>query len=208
MLDKTTIAKLIDRAPLAVIVIGVLVFVIGAAGGLPIGNPPLQVTDLAWRAGLGVMGLILVTAGLLLISRESGFPTAWNPKVSISKYGIKIESPREGAQVGESVDVFGSYTVKPPDHALRLFTIVPDGGSFWPQAIAQFDAADKKWRAKVKLSDAPRYAMFIVAAIVDGPGQALWNYYYKLGEMTNWTPIDGPFSSCAFECARVWVERV
>ena len=69
MVEKT-IEKLLERIPLAVIVIGVLVFLIGAAGGLPLGNPPLQVTDPAWRVGLGVMGLILVGSGLLFIWRE------------------------------------------------------------------------------------------------------------------------------------------
>ena len=207
MLDENTVAKLIDRAPLAVIVIGVLVFIIGAAGGLPIGNPPLQVTDFAWRVGLGAMGLILVAAGLLLLSREDEPSISSGYKATASKYGIKIESPREGAQVNEFVDVAGSYTVKPPDNTLRLFTVMPDGGSFWPQAIVQFDA-DKKWHGKVRLSDAPRYAMWIVAAIVDVPGQVLWDYYYKVGEKTNWSPIEGPFSSYAFGCAKVWVERV
>ena len=207
MLDETTLAKLIDRAPLAVIVIGVLVFIIGAAGGLPIGNPPLQVTDFAWRAGLGIMGLTLVAAGLLLLSRENTLVRSRGKMATASKYGIKIESPREGAQVNEFVDIAGSYVVKPPDNTLRLFTVVPDGGSFQPQAIIQFDA-DKKWHGKVRLSDAPRYAMLIVAAIVDAPGQVLWDYYYKIGEKTNWSPIEGPFSAYASECARVWVERV
>ncbi len=208
MLDKTTLTKLIDRAPLAVIVIGVIVFVIGAAGGLPIGNPPLLVTDFAWRIGLGVMGLILVAAGLLLLSREDGSFMSGGPKVNASKYGIKIESPREGAQVGEFVDISGSYTVKPPNNTLRLFTVAPDSGWFWPQVVAQFDVIEKKWHGKVRLSDAPRYAMIIVAAIVDASGQVLWDYYYKVGAQTNWRPIDGPFSSYAFECSRVWVERV
>ncbi len=207
MLDETTLAKLIDRAPLAVIVIGVLVFIIGAAGGLPIGNPPLQVTDFAWRVGLGLMGLILVAAGLLLLSREDGLLISRGHKAMASKYGIKIESPRDGAHVNEFVDVSGSYAMKPPDNTLRLFAVVPDGGSFRPQAIVQFDA-DKKWHGKVRLSEAPRYAMFIVAAIVDVPGQVLWDYYYKIGEKTNWSPIDSPFSAYAFECAKVWVERV
>lgn len=208
MLDKTTITKLIDRAPLAVIVIGVIVFIMGAAGGLPIGNPPLLVRDFFWRAGLGLMGLILVAAGLLLLSRENGLSIRGGQKADASKYGIKIESPREGAQVSEFVDISGSYTIKPPDNALRLFTVVPDGGWFWPQAIAQFDTAEKKWHGKVKLSDTPRYAMFIVAAIVDTSGQVLWDYYFKVGEQTSWSPIDGPFSAYTFECAKVWVERV
>ena len=51
-----------------------------------------------------------------------------------------------------------------------------------------FDA-DKKWHGKVRLDDVPRYAMFIVAAIVDAPSQVLWDYYYRVGEMTKWSPL-------------------
>ena len=65
------IEKLIDRAPLAIVIIGVFVFIIGAAGGLPVGNPPLQITDPTWRIGLGVLGLLLATTGLLLQFREA-----------------------------------------------------------------------------------------------------------------------------------------
>lgn len=68
------IEKLVDRAPLAIVVIGVSVFIIGAAGGLPVGNPPLQITDSTWRIGLGVLGLLLATAGLLLQFREGAKP--------------------------------------------------------------------------------------------------------------------------------------
>jgi hypothetical protein len=70
MLDKAIAEKLIDRAPLAIIAIGVLVFIIGAAGGLPIGSPPLRIGDVAWRVGLGAMGEILTLAGLLLTATE------------------------------------------------------------------------------------------------------------------------------------------
>ena len=208
MLDKTMFEKLIDRAPLAVIVIGVLVFIIGAAGGLPVGNPPLQVTDWVWRVGLGAMGLVLVIAGLLLLSGESKWISGTGPKSPASKYGVKFGSPRDGAQVGEVVEIAGSYEIRPPGDSLRLFSVLPDGGWFRPQAIVQFEADDKKWHGKVRLSDAPRYAVVIVAAIVDEAGQAMWNYYHKVGEVSGWMPIDGPFSACAVECARVWVERV
>ena len=70
MLEKSSWDKLIERTPLAVIVIGVFLLIVGAAGGLPVGNPPLQVTDLAWRVGIGTMGVIISTVGLLLLIRE------------------------------------------------------------------------------------------------------------------------------------------
>lgn len=73
MLDKSVLEKLIDRTPIAIILVGVVVFIIGAAGGFPVGNPPLHVADFAWRIGLGVMGLILVVIGVLLLWREGSF---------------------------------------------------------------------------------------------------------------------------------------
>jgi hypothetical protein len=68
------IEKLIDRGPLAIIVIGVLMFFIGAVGGLPVGNPPLQITDPTWRIGIGILGFVLAAAGLFLQFREAPKP--------------------------------------------------------------------------------------------------------------------------------------
>ena len=207
MPNKSAWEKLIDRAPLAVIVIGVVVFIIGAAGGLPTGNPPLQVTDFTWRIGLGLIGLILVLVGLLLIVREEQPSISKNPKV----YGVKIESPTNMAQVSETIAIVsGRYSTKPPDGTLRLFTVTtPDDKSFWPQEIVKnFDDAKKKWSARVHLGGNPRYSMFIVVALVGQASQKFWDYYYKVGEKTNWTPIDGPLPKDVGECDRVWVERV
>jgi hypothetical protein len=75
MLEKI-IQQFVDRAPLAIVAIGVFVFIIGAAGGLPVGSPPLQITDPAWRIGLGVLGFVLAVAGLLLQFREGAQPKA------------------------------------------------------------------------------------------------------------------------------------
>lgn len=87
MPDKSTIEKLIDSAPLAVILIGVVVVTLGAAGGLPIGNPPLQVTDPGWKIALGVMGAVLVLGGLLLVVRERWASTGVNSPSANSKGG-------------------------------------------------------------------------------------------------------------------------
>lgn len=65
-----TIEKLLERAPIAIIVIGAILFVLGAAGGLPIGNPPLTISDPTWRIALGLMGGFLVVIGLLLQREE------------------------------------------------------------------------------------------------------------------------------------------
>jgi hypothetical protein len=70
-MPEKVVETLADRAPLAIVVIGVFVFIVGAVGGLPVGNPPLQITDPAWRVGLGALGIILAAVGLLLQFRET-----------------------------------------------------------------------------------------------------------------------------------------
>jgi hypothetical protein len=69
MLEKT-IEKLISRTPLVIVVIGVVMFIIGASGSFPIGNPPVQIVDLSGRISLGIIGFILVAVGLLFVWRE------------------------------------------------------------------------------------------------------------------------------------------
>lgn len=97
-MKEKIVEKLLDSAPLTIIIIGIIVFIVGAAGGLPIGDPPLQVTDSTWRLALGLMGGVLVIIGVMLIIREqngvskySGSNKNVNAKVS-SKY--QSEDPK------------------------------------------------------------------------------------------------------------------
>lgn len=90
MLDKT-IEALVKDARLAIVVIGVVLCIIGAAGGLPIGSPPLQVSDPAWRIGLAAMGMLLVGAGLLSMLRASSARFTWTRNGKLEKQ-IEIAS--------------------------------------------------------------------------------------------------------------------
>ena len=69
--DKSVVEKLLDRASLAIILVGALIFTIAAVGGLPIGNPPLEISNNAWRLALGILGGVLIAVGLLLVILES-----------------------------------------------------------------------------------------------------------------------------------------
>lgn len=95
MLEKI-IEQFVDRAPLAIVAIGVFVFIIGAAGGLPVGSPPLQITDPAWRIGLGALGIVLAVAGLLLQFREGAKPKA------DTKEGENLSLEKEKRELEES----------------------------------------------------------------------------------------------------------
>lgn len=96
MFDKETFEKILDRTPLFVIIIGLVIFIIGAAGGLPVGNPPLQVTDVAWRIALGVIGILLLLIGILLLIKESASDKRFSKtsgKIPPEKFFIWLDHP-------------------------------------------------------------------------------------------------------------------
>jgi hypothetical protein len=212
MSSNSTIEKLIDRAPLAVIFIGVLVFVIGAAGGLPVGSPPLQVTDFTWRIGLGGMGVILVIAGLLLLSRENEPRNRLGAKerkiqvLSCSKYGLNIVSPAEYDEVRNSFQVSGTLDRDLPDRFTiwtSTFEIYEDGKNrrkkYWPQEPARL--VGHRWYSQINHigGNTGQQKEFLVLLV--GPeGQALFRYFKAVGHEGFWPPID-QLTSDVIECA-------
>ena len=78
--NKSIIVKLLENVPLAILVIGVVVFLLGATGGYP----PLYVADSAGRIGLVLFGIILTAIGIFLLIRDR--------KLS-SKHPVEKENP-------------------------------------------------------------------------------------------------------------------
>lgn len=62
--------KILERAPLFLIVIGILTVIVGAVGGIPFGNPPLIIDDGVWRIGIALIGTVIIIVSLYLIIRE------------------------------------------------------------------------------------------------------------------------------------------
>ena len=125
MMEKI-IENLINRSPLAVIIIGVTVFLIGAVGEVPVGNPPLRVPDVGWRIALGAMGAILVVSGILLLVGEV---RAW-PKTR------KRKARAVGANKTKPVDSRLSLLIPPfdPGHFVTVRFPERSGASVfnWP----------------------------------------------------------------------------
>lgn len=210
---KTTLIK---RPSLVLIVIGVLVFLIGAAGGLSlVGKFLLPAIDNYGRIALCSLGSILLIVGIILLVREQRHVNGIAElKTAARSYGIKIDSHRDGTQVRtDLVDITGSYRVKPEDGViLQLFTIKTDDSGFWPHPNTEirFDNEKKQWYGTVSLgANGSGYSMFIAAALVTKSTQYLCNYYKQVGEMIGSPPpVNGSFEDYAVVCHKVLVERV
>lgn len=86
--------KLIENAPLALVIIGVLLLVTAATGGWS--QLKLEVIEPGWRVMLAVAGVIVAAGGGVLMwgKRPERAP------IDAKKFGFKITSPADAARVG------------------------------------------------------------------------------------------------------------
>ncbi len=125
---------------------------------------------------------------------------------NIQKYGVKIKKPIESEQLKIGwISVTGRYEIQPLKGSLRLFIISKENSKVWPQNIVT-EFCDGKWNSSVRLGKG--LLTIVVAIVSDKSKLALWNYYYKVGELSNWRPFDGPITFYADECDRVDVKGV
>jgi hypothetical protein len=179
---KALIEKLIENTPLAILVIGVILFVMGAAGGWP--NASLSVQDPRWKIALGVMGVVTAGFGGLSYWRER---TRKTDEGSHETYGIEITSPSNGDTVGENFIVEGKYDVKPPDGVdVVLLEVSPKSGFYYPKTKKVFfDEKRKTWKT-ASISIAVRQyrggERTLVAATMRRDN-ALWEYFYQVSNL-------------------------
>src|SRR5436305_748955 len=100
------LGPLLRNTPLALDVVGVLLFAFAAAGGLP--QFQIFVADPVWRIALAVLSLAVVAMG--------GFQLwAWKAPAAIDpeKYGVRITYPTAGSEIG-TTDVIGTIIADVP----------------------------------------------------------------------------------------------
>jgi hypothetical protein len=189
MRETSLVEKLIKNTPLAILVIGVILFVIAAAGGWP--NPPLPVHDWRWQIALGVMGVLTAGFGGLSYWRER---TRKTDEDSHETYGIEITSPSNGETVAENFIVEGKYDVKPPDGAdVVVLEVSPKSGLYYPKTNKVFfDEKRKTWKTasiSIALRQYRSGERRLVAATMR-KDNALWEYFYQVGNLIRRQLVD------------------
>jgi hypothetical protein len=100
MENKSFLEKLVANTPLAIIVIGLAVFLIGANGGWS--RADLRIDSTGWRIAIAVMGLIVFTVGGLSL---------WKEKAE-SDRSLKTDNP----QATERTKLEGEYHTSDSHH--------------------------------------------------------------------------------------------
>jgi hypothetical protein len=204
-MDKESIInKLLENTPLVIMVIGLFLFVLGAAGGWA--KADLKIEATSWRIALAAMGAVVFIVGGLFLKREkSGYSAS---KDLSTDYGIKITFPQDGAEVGKEIEVLGIYEIRPPDNLIRVFEHSPITHHYWPGRYVTFNLKQKTWAATTRLGGDPNDKRVIVVASMGEAGRALLDYYDKVrSETKQWVGIR-TFTPDIKECDRIIVKRV
>jgi hypothetical protein len=173
------LAPLFKNTPLALAVIGLLLILIGATGGIE--KLSLVIESLPWRIVMAGMGIVVAAFAALLIWRES---KAEEPSADARKYGLKITATET---VGSDVKLEGSYRKKPPDGSVVIVERALATGDHYLQAAPYFDEKTSKWSGQYRIGSGERV---LTIGILGKSAQALRDYYLLVGRQTTvWTGI-------------------
>ncbi|MBN1310288.1 MAG: hypothetical protein JXB30_02635 [Anaerolineae bacterium] len=128
--------------------------------------------------------------------------------ITCADYGIKITSHTNGAAVGGTFQISGTYENEPPGDYLFLINKVPDQSLYWPSSKAvELNRALKKWYGEAYVNGVPPKEEDILVAIVGKSGRTLFEYYLKIGRvMDNWYAIE-ILTDDILVCDKITVEK-
>jgi hypothetical protein len=109
-----------------------------------------------------------------------------------SDYGVKIKSINAGDKVQGSFKVSGTYKKElPKGYKIQLFVKSSSKGEYFPQRVTEIKSENRTWTADVRVGGVSGTKAVIIAAVAGPDGQALCNYYRKVGRETEkWTGIE------------------
>jgi hypothetical protein len=173
---------------LAIILIGIFLFLIGASGGWP--ELQLVINEKGWRIALATLGLITFGTGGYLIwrTKEANIGNSYLQK----DYGIKITSPSHNKEVRDKFDVEGVYKIKPQkDLALGIFEFSPISRQYYQKRLAQFEEGRKTWKvSSIGIGGKTGDERIIVAVLMGPDGLFLWNYSDKLLDIAHMIKVN------------------
>jgi hypothetical protein len=203
-MEKTTIVeKLIDNAPLLVLVLGVVAFVPGATGGIDTSQVRLPVTDPIGRGALMLLGTALVLAGGMQLWADRRHKASAIPQ---QDYRLRITYPLDQARVPIELQIRGTYEIEPPDGLARVIELIPNTNRCHAKSRITINRSQKTWLADVKFGGKSGERRVFVVVLAGKSADLLFEYYRVVGRETgHWVGIPG-LPPDVVPCSQVEVE--
>ena len=172
---KSIIKMLIDAVPVLLIVVGIVVFVLGAAGGVTF-HGWFPITEKEWKIVVALGGVVIFVLGITYQQTNVNLPRAANHR-------IKITYPNAGI-VGDPIDVGGTIKKMPPDGYELWVLKIYSNDKFTPVRKATIDIENNAWVAhSCSVGGKPGETRDLGAYLVGPSGAALINYYRSAADL-------------------------
>jgi hypothetical protein len=177
------LAPLFKNTPLALVVIGLVLIIMGAVGKIE--RFSLAIDSPYWRIGLAVMGAIVASFGGLLIWRENSIAL---PSVLAKKFGLQITSPVNGDLVNGRVRLVGRYRSKPPDESVTIIEASAESGNHYFRSRPFFHENTPQWSAECDVGGGSGSERIYYVAVMGKSAEALRKYYFHVLDQTKQWP--------------------
>jgi hypothetical protein len=150
MFDKSIIDKIVEKSPLTLVLAGVLLFIIGAAGALPIGDPPLQIADINWRIALAIFGVILFGAGIIFLWQENIYDNNKNTNEKERHEKLEPVNSNDYTSMSEATSLLCNIAKKEQEK-LSINIIASTGGSTVSTLLPSIVNATNAYRIEISI---------------------------------------------------------
>jgi hypothetical protein len=184
-----SLEPLFQHTPPLLVVIGLALFIIGAAGGSE--SLHLTVSDPLWRIAMAAMGTVVASFGGLLMWRES---TVEKPSVVAKKCDLKITAQ---TTVGDEIRLVGTFKKNPPDNSVVIIEKALIRQEYFFQPAPYFHQKELQWSGNLRVGSGERV---LYIGILGKSGQSLRDYYLlvhqKTGKWVGMRDLPSDFVRC------------
>lgn len=168
---------LLKNTPLALIVIGVSLLLLGASGGFE--KYGIKIDRVAWQITLALMGVVVASFGGFLALRGDVVAEA-SPAQLAKSWDLKITSHRNGDQVEPWISLRGTYSGMPDGGSVAIIEQSTVTKNWYFRKPPFFDEKNHQWFTDFHLGGAAGQDRILYVAVLGKAARVLQDYYFAL----------------------------
>lgn len=176
LLDKL-LQSLLKNTPIALVVIGAFLVLLGASGGFE--KYGLKIDAVPWRVSLAVMGVVVASFGGFLALRGE-VASDRGPAQLAKRWDLKIVSQRNGEQVDRHLWLRGTYSGVPDVGSVAIVEQSTVSKNWYFRKPPFFDEKKHEWFSDFLLGGAAGQDRILYVAVLGKAGRVLQEYYFAI----------------------------